>query len=160
MRLVGYGKEGPGTFDARQEAEVASKRIFEFDLGSKDYILRFYMMWEKVLGQYIIEVKGKRYIIPSGMYIYCGDINGSVDWILVDEVINRDIMAFQMNTDFGAYGIEPIGLHATCEIPVFLPDTKNPIPIADMSGQSCIIISRHDMYHKTSEFEYDALFIS
>ena len=160
MRLVGSDLKTLGSYDARVYNDVVGKRIYEFDVQKEDYILKPHLIWDEVIGEYKISVGGYKYIVPSGVYLFCGDDNGSTDWILVDEIINRDIMVFQMNMDFGEHRVEPIEFDGMCNVSLFMPKTNTPKPIADLSGKRTIVISNHDMYHKLKDLPYDALFIS
>ena len=159
MLLVG-ASDKTDTYDPRHSEEVFGKRIFEFDVSKDDYILKYISNWEETVGEYIIEVGGLRYTIPSGVYIYCGCESGSTDWVLIDEMINRDISVFQMDIDFGSWELSRLELRGMTEQSLFLPSTKNPIPIADITGKKTIVMAYHDMYHKFKDKEFGVLFVS
>ena len=159
MRLVG-ASDKIETYDTRSSTEVFGKRIFEFDVNKEDYMLRYFSTWEETIGEFIIDVGGYRYMIPSGVYIYCGCESGSTDWVMIDEMINRDISVFQMDTDFGSWDLSEIKLHSMTKQTIYLPSTKNPLPIADVSGTRTIVMAYHDMYHKLKDKDYGILFVS
>jgi hypothetical protein len=135
--------------------------VYDYDIKKSDYFLRHRAQWEVTKPEYAIEVGGKRYHLPSGIYLFCGCEYGSTDWVLIDEIINRDIPVFQMDNDFQSWELHQVNLSQNQSVPteLYLPVTKSPLPVSDVSGTRCIIIAYHDMYHKLKDLDATALFV-
>lgn len=148
MKFVGINE----TLDA-QSADTVGKRIFNFDVKAEDYFYQFYPVWDRVESEYVISINGRRYHLPSGVFVLIATMAGDTDWVLIDELINMDVEVLQMNNDFNNISLYNPKLVKLDDTVLYMPQTKNPIPISDVTGSRTIIISYKDVYHKAKHLE-------
>lgn len=159
MKLIGMSDLGTEILDPRLESTVG-RRVFDYSIKDEDYLLRHHISWEKVASDYCISVNGYKFHIPSGMYIFCGCVSGNTDWIMIDELINREVEVFLLSLDFDSWALHQPEFQAfEMNEVVYLPSTKSPLPVADMTGSRAIIISSTDVYHKMKDKDFSAMFV-
>jgi hypothetical protein len=146
-----------GELDAGDES-IINQRFYEFSLNSEDYFLSLKATWDFIKTEvYHFQVSPTFTVeIPSGFYVMVSDEYGSVDWILVDEIIGRPLQVAMLDTKFSAWSLRD--LHHVDHIEeegIFFPNTKNPIPITDENNSSCIIISKVDNWGRTKDLLID-----
>lgn len=125
----------------------AGAHIFELKLedNDADYVLNRNYIWEDFRGDVFVFKMGNTVIsIPSSMYIIIGDEMGVVDWIQVDELIDREIDVVVLDREFSGWRLEKLELidHKTSQH-YALPRTSNALPITD-DGKNCIVMSKRD----------------
>lgn len=136
------------------------KKIFEFCPQKEDYFLNFYFNWEKIKSEVFVFKAGRiTFQIPSGFFLFIGSPCGMNDWIMVDEIIDRDIEVFVMPTSLGSWTLQKFQLIDVLELEYIYPQTKNPIPLLDQSGRLCVISSPADQYHKFKNKDDGTLFV-
>lgn len=154
MRYLGHEE----TFDAASQ-DVIGERIFEYNIKHDDYLFTYHVGWDIVLAEYVFDVGGYRYTLPSGIYIFSGCPSGAHDWIRVDEIIDRDIDIFQAPIDLNSWTIEKQKLMDVTTEKIYMPQTKNPLPVVDSSGKRCIFISYTDVYTRMKDRDFSSMFV-
>lgn len=125
---------------------------FEFDVKENDFFLKYKPSWQhiKTTG-YTVYIDGGETIIPSSFYIMIADIEGSIDYIKIDEIISRPFEAFTVRNDFekDMWQILPIKITNVDIVDFYFPNTRNLVPI-DIQTNRAIMVSQIDMYNKTT----------
>ena len=142
MRLVGYNE----TYSVTDES-VIEKPTYEYSYKENDYFLKHHTAWDCAVVEYLISINGYQYMLPSGMYLLVGEIYGDQDWVYIDELIGREIEVFQTDTEFSELSFGKVELLDSVDVEVFYPQCKQIIPIADMTGEKVIMVSKSDHYH-------------
>lgn len=132
--------------------------FFEYNLSESDYYLYRKLQWDIVTTtMYQFKMSdGVTIGIPSNYYVMVGDVYGEVDWVLVDEIIGRDIELLIIKKGFNGWtldNIEPVGM--TEKYKFYWPLTKNPVPIMTDSGDRSVIVSTYDQYKMTRDKSVD-----
>lgn len=155
-----YVNEKDGPLDSRLASSL-NHRYFVFDCDKEDYMLQWSLGWERVTtSAYTMNIGGKKFVIPSGMYILCGCEGGSQDWVLVDEIIDRPIDVFLIGKNFRGWSLSGAVTTEVNERSFFIPmNLKTPFPIIDPTGEKIVVVSQCDMYHKLKDRDYDIFFI-
>lgn len=149
MRYVGLNE----TFDAKAEATMR-ERIFVFSFKKEDYMLTHHIPWNVVLTEYEFNIGGYKYILPSGIYLFCGDGEGLYDWLRVDEIMDRQVRIFQMSSDFKNWHIASHKLVDSVVERVYMPQTKSVVPVADTNGQTFVLMSYSDPHREMKSFGF------
>lgn len=156
MKLLGLGDVGVDVL--RQTC--LSERFYEFCPQKEDYFLNFYINWSKVRSKvFVFKVGRIRFHIPTGFYIFVGSADGTTDWMLIDEVVDRNIEAFVTPTSIGSWSLQELELIDYVDMTYFYPDTRNPVPLVDESERYCVIVSAADQYHKFKNKDHGTLFV-
>ena len=140
------------------ESESIRRAFYQFNLTKDDYFLERSMLWDEIRSS-VYEFKtdtNELIYIPSGMYVMIGDIYGEVDWIIVEELIGRDLDVLIIKKDFSSWGLNKLTLTNESEQCYYWPMTKNAIPITTKSEPSnMVLISRSDQYKLTQDKTVD-----
>lgn len=156
MKLLGFNDSA---IDITNPDNLGQK-FFEFCPVSDDYFLNFHFNWDVVTSTVYVFTSGRfTFQIPSGFYIFIGCPTGLNDWILIDEIIDRDIEVFVMPTSLGSWSLQEFQLKDIMTIEYVYPSTKNPVPMLDETGKVCVIASPVDQYHKFKNKDDNCLFV-
>lgn len=135
--------------------ETKQKKIYEFSIDKSDYFMNFRMVWKKIEGDFYTFRLGKDFInIPAGFHVMVGDEEGSIDWILVDELVGRDIDILTLSQNFGTWGLEKPSIVTVSKKTVFWPTTKNIVPLCFNCARvsnSVIILSDKDRWQSMKD---------
>lgn len=134
---------------------------FEFSNEKEDYFAVWHNIWDYITTEaFTVSVGGKEFQIPSGTYVLCGCMGGSQDWIQIDELLGREIEVLVIGSNFKSWTMAtPVLKKHDPVVSFYSPMTKMPIPIIDDTGESIIIISSVDQYHKLKDRDYDIFFV-
>jgi hypothetical protein len=132
------------------DKETMDSKIYEFDVKKEDYMLKQFVDWDYITTDiYTLHTDDNRvFYVPSGHYVYVGSEDGIVDWILIDELIDRDVEVFVIHNQFKDWFLKRLYLDNVYATSYYYPVTKNPVPFTDMKGEWMIINSSIDQYHK------------
>lgn len=146
--------------DAKQ-SECTAQQIYEFFLSKDDYHLSPNCFWNECTGPlYTFKIGKESFEVPSGVYVCVGCETGSIDWMLSDELIGRGMTSIQMDTGFKLSGFREIALVGMRHGTMFVPNTKNPFPVASEEGNCVIIVAMVDQYHKFKHQDYGVFFVA
>lgn len=142
--------------------EIVPKQVFQFDIEKEDYFLRRTCLWSTVTTT-VFRVRIGKHIfdIPSGMFILCGCVQGSMDWLTIDEVIGRPIEVFVVDHNFAGWSLCGVVVEDQLTMTCHLPSRKAPIiPAMDDTGERVIITSQMDHFNKMKSLDFDAFFVN
>lgn len=128
----------------------AGEFVYELDLSTKDYMLNRSLMWDHFRDDvYVFQIGNKILNIPATMYILISDEYGTVDWIHVEEIIDRDITVVTLDREFTSWQLHKLELldQKTSEV-YSLPKTSNALPIST-DGDCFVVISKSDQHNLT-----------
>lgn len=140
--------------------DTMDQRLYEFDPKKEDYMLKQFVVWDHVDVDFftLVTDNGVEFYLPSGYYVFAGSESGDVDWILTDELIDRDIEVFVINKEFNNWSLQNLSLTHVTDQEFYYPDTKNPVPMTDMTGDYTVIVSSIDQYHKLKNMPSNVFF--
>lgn len=129
---------------------VMDQQFYEFDVKKEDYFLKQFISWDRISTDiYTMQTdRGQEFYVPAGFYVFVGSEDGSVDWVLSDELVDRDIETFVISAEFNRWELKVMRVTAITPHFFYYPFTKNPVPITNMNANEVIIISSVDQYHK------------
>lgn len=134
--------------------DAINHRILEFNTEKKDLFLQFKMSWDVVNADvYHVQVGNTIFMIPTGFYVLIGDSYADFDWILVDEMFNRDIEIVTFGVDMFNWRIEEPNLVDFSNEEFHWPMSKHIIPL--QSDSRVIMVSEKDQYHKLKHYQLD-----
>lgn len=143
---------GENEFFNADDSDTVGKHLYEFNIERDDYFYMMRLIWDEILVdvyEFSLDTKNT-VMIPSGMYILIADEFGQVDWISVDEIVNRDIEVLVLSKNFSSWTLKSLKLKDMHEnSTIFLPNTKNPMPISNENGQQILIVSKTDQFKNT-----------
>lgn len=129
-----------------------------FDVDEKDYFLTKKSSWYSFsTNVYNVLIDRYEIMLPEGFYILIGDIDGRLDWILVDEIISRPFEAFIIpgTLDTNTWQILPLEIVGYEEnYHYYYPYMKNPITPIYVGMNKAILVSNRNMYPKTKDFDF------
>lgn len=130
--------------------------LFELDIEESDYMYHRRLCWDHFRGDvYKFDIGNTKIEIPSTFYIMITDEYGEIDWIPVDEIIDRDIDVVTVDKDFSAWRMERLVLIDQLVAQDYaFPQTKNAIPIST-DGKRCVIIAKADKHTETGDKRID-----
>ena len=157
MFFLGAGDEPVNAYDPQSIGEYTS----EFNMQQEDWMLKQHIIWDSIKSDVFHFRLGKwKFQIPSGVYLFTGCPSGSMDWIISDEIIGREIEIFIMPPSFTSWSLEiPVLESVQHNAKFFAPSTKNPTAMMDNSVYRCIVTSVNDQYHKMKNKYYNTLFV-
>lgn len=131
-------------------AEMVDEHMFIYDMTQKDYMAHWFSAWNRIdTTVYKFDIGGRLFCIPSGMFVMIGDSSGSLDWIQVDESLNRGIDAVTISSDFCSWGLGEMKLVDAFEGSYYIPVTKQGLPI--VSDDRILMLSNQDQHRKTKD---------
>lgn len=132
------------------EKSCMDHKIYEFDIKKEDYMLKQFVDWDYITTDVytLVTEDNLAFYLPSGHYVYVGSEDGIVDWILSDELIDRDMEVFVIGKDFDKWKLAQLKLVSVYGMAYYYPVSKSPIPFTDMTGEWLIVNSSVDQYHK------------
>lgn len=124
--------------------------FYEFNMEKLDYFYVYKPVWHSFSTMnYQFLVDGVEICIPSGMYVLISDEYGDIDWIVVDEIIGRNIEFLVLNGKMTEWqNIKPV-LQNCEDIPVHVPSSKHVLPLTDKNSSRIILICRSDQFKNT-----------
>lgn len=136
--------------------KCTNNHIFEYSLDRQDYFLNYRMIWREVDADFYEMVIGNQtFFLPSGFYVMIGDVFGELDWIMIDEMIGRDLECVILSPGLETWSLHTPKLKNVSEKRMFWPKTTNIIPVR--SGDRVLMISDKDFYHKTKDLIINSL---
>jgi len=142
------------------EPSVVSSRIYEFCPVDEDYFTMLTVFWNEYNGTiYHFNIGDHLFKVPAGMYICVGCESGNIDWILSDELIDRGMTAILMTHEFKLDGFSEIRMIGYESGSMFVPSSKNPLPVTSEVGNHLILVSSVDQYHKYKNKDYVTFFV-
>lgn len=71
---------------------TCEKRILLYDHRLEDYFLEYSQAWNTIITPvYTVILGDEIFVIPSSLYVVCGDAGGESDLIIFEEIIGREI---------------------------------------------------------------------
>lgn len=155
----------PEGFSPLQGVERVSiyERIFEFDPGARDYVYKRFLLWDKITSDVFTlktNITNTTIYVPSGFYVFVGSDEGASDWIMVDELIGRDIEVFCISSDFNDFVLETVSLTSVVETTFYYPMTKNPIPVTDLYNKKVFLCCSSDPYLRLKSIPVGEFFVN
>lgn len=152
-----YFLDASGASQRIDNMNCVAKEMFEFKTDVKDFFLLRTFAWEEIVAMvYFIKIGNTIFQIPSGLYIVLCDEYGTVDSILVDEIIGRTVEILTLDKNLSTPDND------TCDIldakmkKHFWPNSNNIIPIVSECGRRVVLLSRTDQWKTTREMNaYD-----
>lgn len=133
--------------------------IFEFKPKEEDYLLRQFVTWDVIKAKiFKMKIGNSVFSIPSSFYIMIGDSYGELDWMMVDEMINREVDCVSLDGKMETWDLHQPELVDVREEVVHWPMTQNIIPCE--SNRNVILLSRKDQFHMTKNFLIDSFLLS
>lgn len=144
--------------DATKE-DCINGMLFEFKTKEEDYMLRYFINWDIVSARiFHMKIGNNIFSIPSSFHVMIGDLYGEVDWMMVDEMINREVECVTFDSELESWSIDPPELIDVSEEKIYWPMTQNIIPCE--SDSRIILMSKKDQYHMTKNFLIDSFLVS
>ena len=141
---------GEDVFLSASDQGSIEKRYFEFNTSKEDYFLTYRPTWDKVVTDvYYFNIGTKTFKIPHGSFIFICDEYGQSEWILIEESIGRKMSAFVMDKELQNWSSREMVLVDVKQETIYLPITKNVIPVVSDDSDKVILISMVDQYLKT-----------
>lgn len=148
---MNYIGENNKKVDAFDEGSV-EERILEFSTEKLDHFLRHQIVWNEITGDiYQLQVGNGTFNIPSGHHVMVGDDVGTVDWIMVDELLTRELDVMTLDMELRNWGSVTPQATDYYTGSVFWPNTKHIIPL--QSEHSVILVSEKDQYNQVGSFD-------
>tara|TARA_Y100000593_G_scaffold94592_1_gene194484 strand:+ start:3077 stop:3550 length:474 start_codon:yes stop_codon:yes gene_type:complete len=136
-------------------------QIFEFSIEDEDYMLGFQPTWDVIQGDfYSIRVGKINMDIPAGTYILCSCHDGNIDWIMIDELIGRDIMVLCISNSLRSWNLHPVELrdfHRNGEC--YFPMVRSPFPVTSEDCAGIVLVSSIDQHSKMKDKTFEVFFI-
>lgn len=137
--------------------EAIDYYFWEYDVKEKDFFLKYKPTWQniKTMGFGIAVDHGTTFI-PSNFYVLIASVDGGLDWIKIDETVNRPFEALVLTTDFQKETWQILPINIIDIEPTYnfvFPYTRNAIPI-DMGHGKSIMVSQIDLYSKMSQYSF------
>lgn len=152
MSFISGGNEPLDAFDP----ESINHQFFELKLSEMDYFLNFRINWD-VISTPLFEmaIGGSLFYIPSDFHVMIADVYGNVDWIPVNEMIDREVEVAVFDPSFETWRLDhPRLTNKVTDKEFHWPMTKNVVPI--LSSNNVILLSQKDHYHKTKHYLIDS----
>lgn len=151
--FLGIGDE----FNKLDNISCVAKEMFEFKTDSMDFFLLRTFAWEEIVSMlYCMRIGNAVFQIPSGLYIVLADEYGTVDSMLVDELIGRDVDVLVLDKGLSAPDNEPAHVVDASMKKHFWPNSNNIIPVLSECKRRVILLSRTDQWKTTKEMNaYD-----
>jgi hypothetical protein len=139
------------------DISCVAKEMFEFKTDQSDFFLLRTFSWEEVYSMiYFLKIGNAMFQIPSGLYIVLADEYGTVDSMLVDEIIGRDVDALSFDKNLSTPDNDSITVIDARMKKHFWPNTNNIIPILSECKKRVVLLSRTDQWKTTKEMNaYD-----
>lgn len=132
--------------------DTIEKKIFDFSLEEEDYFLNYHTTWDHIEGDfYDLELDGRIFSIPSGIYILCTCDEGNTDWIMVDELIGRDIDILVLTKSLRSWIPSKPKVRNFYRSANFYPMSRTPVPIINSTEERIIIVSSIDQHSKMKD---------
>lgn len=130
------------------DKSVIGNWITEYSYEKNDYFMNYRIMWNEVSGDMYVYRIGKDIIeIPTTFNIMIGDVYGNVDWIPVEELMNRNLDIVVLDTEFRNVSIQNATYITTKKGSVYWPSTPNVIPM--QVGDKVVVLTEKDVYAKS-----------
>lgn len=157
MFFLGAGDEPVNAYDPQSIGDYT----IEFNMQQEDWMLKQHIIWDSIKSDVFHFRLGKwKFQIPSGVYLFTGCPSGSMDWIISDEIIGREIEIFIMPPSFTSWSLEiPVLESVQHDVKFFAPSTKNPTAMMDNAALRCVVTSVNDQYHKMKNKDYNTMFV-
>jgi len=158
MSNINFLSASMNPIDAYDQDSI-NEMMFEFKPKEEDYMLRFFMNWD-VIETKVFQIKlgNKVYGIPSSFHVMIGDDYGEVDWMQVDEMINREVECVSFDSELESWKLNQPELIGVEEQTLHWPMSQNIIP--SHSNGCVILLSRKDQYHMTKNLLIDSFLVS
>lgn len=141
---------------ACDDRDILRTHFYEFSLEKDDYFLQRKVLWDSVVTNFyeFCFGDGTTISIPSNYYVLIADVYGEVDWICVDELINRPIEVLILNDSLSSWTLEVLEVTGmTKPKPFYWSATKNAVPVTNSNGKKVIILSTYDQYKATMDLD-------
>lgn len=137
--------------------ECIAKEMFEFKSDHMDFFLMRTFSWEEVVSMlYFVRIGNALFQIPSGLYIVLCDDYGTVDCMIFDEVIGRDVELLVLDRELSSPDNERVTIIDAKMKKHFWPNSNNIIPILSECKRKVILLSRTDQWKHTKNMSaYD-----
>ena len=158
MRFLTETDKSPSIFD---DTSMES-RVFVFCPSREDYFLTYNASWrtEKNATVYRFSLGNRYFTIPSCVYVCVACQSGSIDWMLTDDLIGKNMSLLTMSRELKNWKFEELWFSGKENKTYHIPITKNPYPVVDDTrGDLVILVSSVDQYHKFKNFEYSVFFV-
>lgn len=134
--------------------ECVGSKYLEFKPEKNDYFLISTVAWDRVTTSiYQIDFGGALFYIPSGMFILISDETGETDWLMVDEIIGRDITVPIISNNLKRHRVYSPKLSGVFTGQYYWPMTKGIIPVTN--EMYTIILSNRCQYLKTKHMHIE-----
>lgn len=131
-------------------------RVFDFSIEEEDYFLNYHATWDLIEGDsFTVEIGGGIFNIPSGLYLLCVCEDGNSDWIMIDEIIGRDIGIFTMPISMRSFSPKRMRVRDFHVDRSYFPLSRTPVPLTDGEGTVVILASTIDQHSKMKGKEFD-----
>ncbi|WGH49648.1 hypothetical protein [Alishewanella phage vB_AspM_Slickus01] len=135
-----------------EKISCVSMSIYEFKPDKMDFFLTRTFDWDEVTSMvYLFSIDTEVFHIPSGLYIMLCDEYGTVDCIMVDELIGRNMDVLVMNKDLQSPDCRSLTLIDAKSRKHYWPNSNNIIPLTSVSGKTVVLLSRIDQWKKTND---------
>lgn len=126
--------------------KLTTKPIEVFPITAEDYIDTYQMFWNKSTSHnYIVELFGERFILPSSSYIVVSDEGSLPDMMLVEEVIGRNIPILGVSNGYRQLVHDiPKVVNVIDDKEVYIPTGNHLVPIFSHTGNKLILIGTNN----------------
>jgi hypothetical protein len=144
-------------------AGCVDTQIFEFSIEDEDYMLRYQYTWDVIEGDFFnVRIGELSFDIPAGTYILCSCPDGNIDWIMIDELIGRDIQVLTISKNLRTWTLNDIALRdyrkdGKCYFP--MSKDKAPIPVTSNDCGGIILVSSIDQHNKMKDKTFEIFFV-
>lgn len=139
--------------------DCINEMLFEYKTKEEDYMLRYFMNWDVVKARvFTMRIGSSVFDIPSSFHVMIGDSYGEVDWMMVDEMINREVECVTLGRELETWHLNQPILEDAQDRKFHWPMTQGIIPCE--SGGRVILLSRKDQYHMTKNLLIDSFLVS
>lgn len=133
-----------------RHSDCMKNMLFEFNIDKMDYYLSHKPHWITIDAPvFRMKIGEGVFDIPSGSYVLIGDSNGEIDWIKVDEMIDRDIECVTLDDNMATWNVDVPVLQDYHEDVFYWPMTHHAMPI--VSNGRLLLVSTRDQHHRTCD---------
>lgn len=140
----------PTEFRKIDSMDSVASDMLEFKPNELDFFLLRSFSWDDIYAMvYFLKIGNAVFQVPSGLYILLADEYGTVDCMVVDEIIGRDVDILILDKDITTHTNEPAVVLDAKMKRHFWPNSNNIIPIVSECKKAVLLLSRTDQWKTT-----------
>lgn len=120
---------------------TCEKKLLVYDHRLEDYFLEYSQAWNTIrTPMYTVILGDSVFVIPSGLFVVCGDAGGESDLIIFEEIIGREIGIIVIKNGFRkAEWHVPRVIAIDMEGSTLYPMVNKFVPITDTTESAVIL---------------------